>query len=171
MYEDEDGPSPEPVEVPKTAIVLKVVGWEAERVEAMVAEKIEEWVTQELRAQLGTKIEAAVEQATQSLVRDRLAVEIERVLAEGWQPTGEYGEAKGPKKTLKDRISDLLNHQDRYSSNRRWLDELIADHVRKVLSGPFAGEVEGAKASFRKQVDELLAGHIANGLRTAFGLR
>lgn len=166
-YGDE---APQTAAPEQTAVVVRVTGFSADRVERMVAEQLVEQMREAVREHAQRAVEEALAEQLGTLAKERLAAEIDRVFAEGWTKTGQYGEKVGTA-TLKDRISDLLNHHDRYNSNRRWLDELVAESVKAHLGGDFKNEIERAQASFRKQVDELLAGKIAEGLRNAFGLR
>lgn len=101
-------------EVPKTSIVMQVTGWEAERIEAQVSERLAEWAQDAIRKQLSNRIETAVENAMLELGRERIGQEVERVLAEGWTETDNYGSPKGPKKSIKDRISAkrFMDHED-----------------------------------------------------------
>ena len=171
MYEGDDGPTETPVEIPKAAVVLSVTGYDADRVVGMVAEKLAEQADEHLRAAIEAKVTAEVERVCVAVCQERVQQELERVLAEGWTETDNYGSPKGTKKTLRDRIGDLLNYKDQYNSQRRWLDELVSNSVKASLGKDFLAEVEIAKMNFRKQVDELLSGNIAKGLRDAFGLR
>jgi hypothetical protein len=151
-------------------VTLQITGYDVERIEALVVAKLADGYQKGLDKRGAVNVESVLTKALDAFIRDKMLVEAEKVLAEGWRKTDEYGSPKGEKLMLRDRISAAINIQDRYNNNRSWLDSLVREQVEKLLGAEFKREMEEAKASFRKQVDELLTGKIAEGLRGAFGL-
>ena len=153
-----------------TSLVMKVEGWEADRLVDAVATRLLQGLDKRVQDAIDAKVEEVVGAALETIATDRIKEELEKVLKDGWTPTNEYGKATGPAKTLKDRIGELLQYHERYGSRERWLDACVTKAVQEHLGGAFGEEIAAARASFKKQVDDLLSGKIASGLREAFGL-
>jgi uncharacterized membrane protein YheB (UPF0754 family) len=154
-----------------TELTITIAGLQVDRIERDVAEQLTDRLRNGLDDKLTRMAEQALGSAVDSMMRERCKAELERVLEEGWRKTDTYGNAQGPKVTLRERIGEiLLNKQSNYSS-QHWLDETVKREVQSLLAGPFKEEIAKAQASFRVQVDSLLTGKIAEGLRKALGLQ
>lgn len=112
----------------------------------------------------------AVEKLVEKIGRERVGKEIDRVLAEGWVITNEYGEARGSA-TLKDRISQMLNATDRYSSNGTWLNQRVKEQVNEALHKDLKADIEGARNKFKAEVDAVLTATIREALAKNLGLK
>lgn len=138
-------------------------------------EMVERVVNQLVRVKTDAVIEAAVGEAVGALVQSvgqkRIAAEIEKTLSDGWQTVNSYGESNGGKRTLKDRIGDILNHSDRYGNSKRWLDMLVQTKVEEVLKTDFKADIEVAKAKFKSEVDSVLTNVIKKAVAEHFGVK
>lgn len=141
------------------------------RLEELAESAIERLVSQKIDDAVESAVADAVSAAVERIGQKRIAAEIEKTLAEGWQITNEYGESKGTRKTLKDRIGEILNHNDRYGNNRRWLDELVQKRVDETLKTDLKGDIDAAKAKFKSEVDGVLTNVIKKAVSDHFGIK
>ena len=131
-----------------------------------------------LKAYLDEKIEEAVrsmvEAALDGAIKARIAEEVDRVLADGWVKTDEYGhpDVRAGKVTLKDRVNQALTRTANSSYDRRTqVDQLAADAIDRALKGPFGQEIEAARAKFKAEIDGLVAAKLNETIKSALGLR
>lgn len=150
-------------------MLLKVSGYDEERMLDMMAEKLVERAANELDKRVADAVEAAVASTAEKLARERLEAECERVLTEGWQKTDQYGAPQGKVMSLKDRMSEMLNRTTGYNS-QRWADELIQKAMTDHFGRAFRDESNALLNKFRAQADELLSSKIAEMLKSALGL-
>lgn len=178
MHYGPDGPDEDEIdqvtaaaEAPST-VVLQITGYDAGRIESMVAHQITAQVMKE--AEAPDRIRRLVESAIDRVVNDqfelRIRSEVEAVLAEGWRQTDEYGTRRGEKVSLRDRVGALLGQRERDGYRRSWADETIKKAIDDLMSKSFVKEIEDMQKKFREQANELLTAKIADGLRSALGL-
>lgn len=105
------------------------------------------------------------------VIQDRIAAAVDAVLKEGWVKTDEYGSARGPAMDLKGRISEYLNHHDRYSSGGKRIEGIVKEHVEKTLSGELRKEVDAAVASLRAQLNAAVSNKFVEAIKAAMGVR
>ncbi len=105
------------------------------------------------------------------VVGERIVAAVDEVLREGWTKTDEYGSARGPKVTLKDRISEFLSQRDRYSSNQNVIDKAIKESLDKTLSGDFKKEIDAATKSLRAQLDAAVSDKFVSAIKAAMGVK
>lgn len=140
---------------------------------------VDHLISQAVTSAVESAIEAHVKEAVTTRVttlvdaisRDRIKNEIDRAMAEGWPTTNSYGERTGVVKTLKDRIGEVLNHQDRYSSNARWLDEHVKRSVDEAINKHFKQDIAAARESFKNQVDGVLSAVIKKAVADHLGVK
>lgn len=101
----------------------------------------------------------------------RIANAVDEVLAEGWTKTDEYGSARGPKVTLKDRIGEYLGQRDRYSSNQNVIEKAIKEALDKTLSGSFKTEIDAAVKSLRAQLEAAVSDKFTSAIKAAMGIK
>lgn len=135
-----------------------------------------------IRQAITTEVEKAVERAVSDAVggavtalvekigQARIGKEIERVMAEGWPRTNSYGERTGTA-TIKDRISEILNQQDRYSGNGRYIDETVKRQVQETLNKTLKADIDAARNKFKAEVDAVLTATIREALAKNLGLK
>lgn len=129
---------------------------------------IDQAIRRAVKAEIEKRVASHVDEIAKEEIRARLAPRIEKILDDGWPMFSNYGQPCGTKR-LPEMIADWIKGSDGYQ--RTNMQGLIAEAIRKQLEKPFADEIEAAKKRFRQQCDELLGGQIAQGLRSAFGLR
>lgn len=140
-------------------------------IEARVDQSIRELVHGAVENSVSAAVADAVAELVSEISHKRIASEVEKVFAEGWQKTDSYGSPSGARKSLKDRISDILNETDRYNGGRRWLDELIQKHVTEVISKDFKADITAAREKFKAEVDATLTGVIKKAIADHFGIK
>ncbi len=120
-------------------------------------------------------VRSAVNEAVEGLVvevaRERIAVEIDAVLAAGFQRVNEYGSPNGPPRTLREMVTDQLTKKDQYSSNNNWIQKLVEERLKEAINSVLKADIEVARANFRKMLDEQIQGKLTLALREAFGLK
>ena len=112
----------------------------------------------------------AVDAQVERIGRERVGKEIERVMAEGWAITNEYGEARGTA-TIKDRISKILNAPDRYSGHGTYIDETVKRQVQETLNKTLKADIDAARNKFKAEVDAVLTATIREALAKNLGLK
>lgn len=152
-------------------IVLTIDGYDAGRIEGAVVERLAAMYAKDLAQRGAVKVDKILSGALEIFIATKLGAAAESVLDEGWHRTDEYGVRTGNKITLKDRIGEMLSKKNsNYSNSQSWIDRVVDEKVSALLTHTFKRELDEATSRFRKQVDELLAGKIAEGLRSALGL-
>lgn len=143
--------------------------------DVVMEDYIQTAVDRSVSAAIEHAVNEAVEKAVSDLVNEigkaRVAKEVDRVLGEGWPRTNDYGEAKGPNVTLKERISKILEATDRYSSRGSWIDERVKEHVNETLNKTLKPEIDAAKNKFKAEVDAVLTATIREALAKNLGLK
>ena len=159
----------------KTAKLVKAepitVELDEYRLGELAESAVERLVSQKIDAAIEASVSEAVGEAVERIGQKRIAAEIEKVLADGWQMVNEYGESKGTRKTLKDRIGEILNHTDRYGNGKRWLDGLVKERVNESLNSNFKGDIDAAREKFKTEVDSVLTGVIKKAISEHFGIK
>jgi len=115
-------------------------------------------------------VEKAVTALVDRIGRERVNKEVERVMAEGWTTTNEYGEARGTA-TVKDRISKILNAKDSYSNRGSYIDETVKRQVEETLNKTLKADIDAARNKFKAEVDAVLTATIREALAKNLGLR
>jgi hypothetical protein len=134
-------------------------------VEERIAERIDEAVR--------GAIKGALEKRARELVDEKIRETLAAVLEEGWQATDEWGGPKGPKVTLRQRISKVvtsfLSEPDRYDRETP-AQKLIKEAIAAELKGKVGEELERARVALREQVDTVLQAKLRESLSSALGL-
>lgn len=152
----------EPITIQLNEVVV------SDYVERQVAMQVQERVDAALSNAVGEAVGRAVDKLGAKVIKDA----IDKTLAEGWDTVNEYGEKRGcGKRTLKDRIGEILNMKDSYGSSRRWLDELIKTKINEAVSKDLKGDIDQARSKFKSEVDSVLTGVIKDSLAKHFGVK
>jgi hypothetical protein len=141
------------------------------RLEELAEGAIERLVSQKIDAAIESSVAEAVGEAVERIGQKRIAAEIDKVLAEGWQTVNSYGESTGRHKSLKDRIGEILQHKDQYSSRGVYIDEVIKRRVDEALAKDLKGDIDAAKQKFKSEVDSVLTGVIKKAVAEHFGIK
>lgn len=105
------------------------------------------------------------------VIKDALRPQIDEAISKPIQKTNTYGEAIGEPTTLRELIVDEVRKAvnapaDRYSSNRgTYLQQAVADEVKKALGKEIAEAVKEARALVAGQVGQQVAAAVAEGMR------
>src|SRR3990167_1377571 len=138
--------------------------------EDFIRTAIDREVEKAIEAAVADAVGEAVTALVDRIGQERIGREIERVMAEGWSRTNGYGERTGTA-TIKDRISELLNAQDRYSSNGRYIDETVKRMVQETLTKTLKADIDAARNKFKAEVDAVLTATIREALAKNLGLK
>lgn len=155
----------------KETIRIEVNGYKEGNVVQAVTAALEAHFEDKVRELASKKLEAAIDKVCREMSRDAVAVAIKKALDEGWTRTNEYGEGRGPKITLKDRISEILTERDKYSSNRTWLETVVKEKIDEALKGDLGKDVAAAREKFRKMLDETVMASWLKTMKEALGVR
>lgn len=141
---------------------------------AVAEDHIRMAIDREVEKAIETAVADAVGDAVTKLVdrigQERVGKEIERVMVEGWARTNGYGERTGTA-TIKDRISEILNQQDCYSGNGRYIDETVKRQVNETLTKTLKADIDAARNKFKAEVDAVLTATIREALAKNLGLK
>ncbi len=124
-----------------------------------------------IRETVIAQIRKRLDETILAITKEHITTAIESILAEGWQKTDDYGQARGPKLTLKDRIAEqIASVRDQYN-RKTWLDELVQKRLEETFTKEFAKPIEEAKAKFRSMLDGTIAAKLQEALKSSLGLR
>lgn len=141
------------------------------RLEELAESAIERLVSQKIDAAIESSVGEAVGAAVEKIGQKRIAAEIEKVLADGWTTVNSYGESTGRHKSLKDRIGEILQHKDQYSSRGAYIDEVIKRRVDDALNTHLKADISAAREKFKSEVDSVLTGVIKKAVAEHFGVK
>lgn len=156
-------------------LMVELTGYARTRVEDAVArlayENLEEEARVTLRAAVEKAVDAAVVRITETAVQNAVA----KVLEEGWTPTNQWGEPRGERVTLRQRIEKLLTdkHHGNYDreNNGTIAERIAAKVIAETFRTEFGKELELARQEFRKALDGAVTSKLAESLKSALGLR
>lgn len=151
-------------------ITIEATKWDEQRLAEMVLSRVADESRKHLSSAVHKQIADAIDRTVKDIVESKLASEIEAILAEGWQKTNSYGEPTGDRITFRQRVSNLIEARDNYSSERR-IDKIVKETVETTLRGEFAKEVAEARAKVRAMLDGALNEKLAAALREGLGLK
>lgn len=131
-----------------------------------------------METRIQTRIDQIAEEAIRAhfdeAIKARIVETVDKVLAEGWQVTNQYGEARGPKVDLKARITELLTKPANDGFGGKAVTEIerqVKKAVDEGLAKELGKEVEAAKKSLRAQLDSAVNGKLAEAVKAAMGIR
>lgn len=135
-------------------------------------------LAEQMRKLIDEKISAVAEDyvrnALDEAIKARIAAAVDDVIAEGWQMTNEYGEARGPKVDLKSRVTDLMLKatRDPYRSEPAMnaIDRQVKAVVETYVAKELTGELDKARKQLREQLDAVVSARFTDTLKKALGL-
>jgi hypothetical protein len=136
-------------------------------IRAAIERSVESTVDEAVKEAVG----AAVATAVDRISRERITKEVERVMAEGWSTTNNYGESTGVRMSIKDRIGKILNGRDSYSGRDSYIDETVKRQVQEALNKDLKGDIGAARDKFKAEVDAVLTATIREALAKNLGLK
>ena len=141
------------------------------RLAELAESAIERLVSEKIDAAIEASVAEAVGAAVEKIGQKRIAAEIDKTLAEGWPTVNSYGESTGRHKSLKDRIGEILQHKDQYSSRGAYIDEVIKRRVDDTINKDLKADIDAAKQKFKSEVDSVLTGVIKKAVAEHFGIK
>lgn len=166
-YEPDATPvSDEPLPVPDVAVSFTVP---AKTIEREVLGHIGRQIGQAFESFVKTQVAQTVGQMVREIGREHIDAEIRAILAEGWQRTDDYGQARGGRVSLRDRVQEMFHKTDRYES-RSMFEKVIKEELDKALKGELGKELDAARAKIRAEVDQITRAKLNEALKSALGL-
>lgn len=154
------------------AITITVNGYDADEVKDWLTKQVGEELRPLIYKEVRAAVDRAVKEAADGLLRDRILSEVEAVLTQGWQPTNEYGEPKGPKETVRDRIRNAFSKRgDGYYDKATLLEKWVEEGVSRVLEATLKEEVKAAREKLRASFDAVLQSKFTDTLRETLGVK
>ena len=140
-----------------------------------LAKKVEDAFTEEHEKRIRAAIEEAVDAAVERIASNRLDAEIGKIIDEGWEERGKWGENTGRKFSLAQKVTEFLREKvDRYNkpeyNGMPRADRLMQNAVEKVFAEELKVELEGAKKRVRKMIDDEVMARLSKTLKEALGL-
>ncbi len=136
--------------------------------------KLGEQMKHYLDSKIAELADVLVREQFDKVVIQRIAAQVDAVLAEGWQVTNQYGEARGPKVDLKGRITELLLKpgRDSYGNGESMtpIDRQVKAAIDGLIGKEFAKDIETARKSLKAQLDASVAAKFTDTLKKALGL-
>ncbi len=115
----------------------------------------------------------AVDAAVEKVTEERIAEAVDKVLAEGWRKTNNWGEPTGPATNLRGRINEILhqNIERDYRHKGARIDVIIGEAIEAALGKEFKPLLEAAAAKFKAALEGTIAAKLQETLKAALGLR
>ena len=153
-------------------MTIVVEGYEASQVQGWIDERIGALVTKGLEDKVTDAVESRATALVEELTRERIRKDIDAVLDEGWSKTDQWGNANGPKATLRDRIRGMLDTRaSSYSNEGTFLEKWCKDAVTYQLGKVLEAELVDARKRLKTAFDEVLQAKFSNTIRDALGLK
>lgn len=126
----------------------------------------------DIRKHVHALAEKAAKAVIVARVDEQVGAAVEKVLAEGFQPTNSYGEPSGQRKTISSFVLEYLSAKpDSYRrGDERWhktADELVNNYLRTELEPHFAA----LKRRCTEALDNSVAGKIREAVIAGLGLK
>lgn len=137
--------------------------------------QLEASFTTEHKKRIDDAIEHAVDAAVARIVETRLDAEINRIIDDGWEERGKWGEKTGRKFSLAQKVTELLREKvDSYGhaeyNGIPRAERFMRKAVEEVFAKELKAELEDAKKRVRKMVDDEVMARLSKTLKEALGL-
>jgi hypothetical protein len=172
-YDDDGGDVAEsapvatdPVNVPDVAVAFTV---SAKQMEQAIKGQVANQVASAFKAFIDKRVSDTVSELVREIGRDQVDAQVRAILAEGWQKTDDYGQARGGRVSLRERVQEMFHKADRYES-RSMFERVIKEELDKALKGELGKELEAARAKIRSEVDQITRAKLNESLKAALGL-
>lgn len=147
--------------------------WDEERLIRQAASLVVEQARQKIDEVVEEEIRAVVEGRVEELVGAEIQKVLDKVLADGWQPTDRWGAATGERVDLHTRVSQrvtqYLDTKVEYE-RKTVVEKLVDDAVAAELKGETGKALQEARAKIREQVDAVLQAKLRSTLAEALGI-
>jgi len=150
-------------------LTITVTGWEANQMAEQVAGKLYEELERLVRRRFDEQVDKQIDDLVAVVGADRIEAAVEKALAEGWPRTNTYGENVGERIGLKERIAEILFKPTGYD-RKTYVDEVCAKTVEAVMRGELGKEIEAARDSLRKALNDAVKEKLATAVKGAFGI-
>jgi hypothetical protein len=141
-----------------------------------LTKKVEAAFTKDHEQQIKVAIEESVTAAVQRIVETRLDAEINKIIDEGWEERGKWGEKTGNRFSLAQKVTEFLREKvDSYGSSSRHggiprATRLMQKAVEDLFAKELKGELEDAKKRVKQMVDAEVMARLSKTLKDALGL-
>lgn len=167
--EPDSTPPPKP-----DSLVITVTGYDATQAMQYVAGQVLSECRNDVKREVDVAIKHAVSEATPELIRARVGAEVDKCLAEGWQPTNQWGESAGKRVTLRERIEQELSKKISQGYNKpdtTMVEQLVRSTIEGTLAKEFDALYTAAKEKFKAALDSKFAETLNAALKAGFGGR
>lgn len=171
---DKSGDDSEPDKPRSDSLVIAVTGYDATRAMEFVAAQVLHQAQVVIRDTVDNAVMTAVQQVTPEVIKERIGAEVDKCLADGWQPTNQWGESVGARVTLRQRIEQELSKKVRQGYNEPELttvEVLVKAVIEGTLRKEFDAFYQEAKEKFTKALDDKFTSSLNAALKHAFGGR
>jgi macrodomain Ter protein organizer (MatP/YcbG family) len=174
-YEYEGPRAAKPVDKPLN-ITLQVEGYDEERITAVldhaIVREVERRANYTITEEVKDRIEKATSAAVKQITEERLKSEINALLDEGWQLTNQYGEPKGEKQSLRQRVKGIFEGKSNgYGNSPTFVEKWIQEAVNYKLQSVLTEEINAARKRLSEAFDEVIRAKFGEELRRLLGLR
>lgn len=164
------GPEALPAPDPMT-VTFDVKGWDEDRLVSYVAEQVQAHAHDRIEQAITERVEKALDAKLVEVLEGRLASMVDKLLAEGWHETGEWG-TRGNLVTFRDRVANVLSKRTNdFGRNTSFVGKIVAGEASRMIRGDCRNAVDEALVKFKAEVDETLQAGLRESLRKGLGLK
>jgi hypothetical protein len=158
---------------------LTIEGLTEEQIVNIAIQRLVKKVETSFTSDHDKRIKAAIEQqvtaAVERIVETRLDTEISKIIDEGWEERGKWGEKTGNRFTLAQKVTEFLREKvDTYGraeyNGVPRATRLMQKAVEELFTKELKTELDGAKQRVKKMVDDEVMVRLAKTLKEALGL-
>lgn len=133
---------------------VSVSGWEEDGIEDSIVSQVVNKIAESLNERVTEAVETMVHEAADKIIRERLTVEIDAVLSEGWTEKGDGCYDKHPLRRLnvRDKINEAFDVREQYGRYEQVLPSIIRDELTKKWNS----EVESGVKRLREKIDTVI---------------
>jgi hypothetical protein len=150
---------------------IKLSDYVEQRVIETIAEAVQTHIQDRIDEAVRGAIKGAIDAEVKRVVAATVRPEVETVLAEGWQPTDQWGESRGEKVTLRQRVNQILSQPEGSYDRTPWIQKVSKEILDGALRAELGKEIEAARKQFRAEVDAVLQAKIRESLASTLGLK
>lgn len=152
---------------------ISVSGWEDEDIETSIVDQVAGKLASRIQERVDQKIDHLIDNLAEEKIAARIEGEIATVLEAGWFETDNYGQRKGPRVTISDRVNSALNAVGKDNYGRYCLSRLVDASITKRFDDAMTDAVKRLKEKvdsvINTTIDETITGEIKTKIRKALG--
>lgn len=169
MSYDDEPEWKEPV-TEQIPLKIEVTGWTLDGLLEVVARRTQELAQKKIDYAIDKIVTRAVQDAVDSEIAKRVAPVVDKILADGWAVTDDYGRSKGVK-SVKDYVLDKLAARDPYNGSNTMIEKRMGEMLSQLIDRALQQDIEAARKKLREQLDGVVASKVAETIKNAIGLK